>query len=448
MAVGQSRTKSKAEGNVCASARALSLEAPLPSLNAKHFISYPNKTPETDIVKPIASEFYQIIKKKLIKSQSITSNAFIWADNYLALHALLSSGTKATLVYLDPPYATGFDFHSRTDEHAYGDSLGSAAYLEFMRRRLILIREILSDSGSVYVHIGHQMVSELKLIMDEVFGAKNFKNIITRKKCSSKNFTKNQYPNLNDYILFYSKSNNYVWNRPTQTAEKDWIDREYPKQDEKGRYKLVPIHAPGTRNGETGTEWRGMMPPPGKHWQFKPSKLDELQERGEIYWSKTGNPRRKVYLTDDKQLPISDYWDQYRDAHHQSVLITGYPTEKNFEMMKMLVATSSNEGDLVIDPFCGSGSTIHAASVLKRTWIGIDQSSLAAKTVIKRLSQGRKPMGDYVQRDSNLQLFLDPQNSQIPLEKTSGIFNFYISKHMSDAQQQELNEIMNSSNSA
>ncbi|EPO2721303.1 site-specific DNA-methyltransferase, partial [Escherichia coli] len=99
------------------------------------------------------------------------------------------------------------------------------------------------------------------------------------------------------------------------------------------------------------------------------------------HWSKTGNPRRKVYLTDDKSIGYTDYWEEFRDAHHQSILVTGYPTEKNFNMMKLIVGASSNPGDLVIDPFCGSGSTLHAASLLQRKWIGIDESLFAAKTV-------------------------------------------------------------------
>ena len=109
------------------------------------------------------------------------------------------------------------------------------------------------------------------------FGADNFRNLITRRKCSSKNFTSKQYANINDFILFYTKGRNYTWNQPGVEAEDDWVLKEYPKTDDIGRrYKLVPIHAPGTRNGETGQPWRDMVPPPGKHWQYAPSKLEEL----------------------------------------------------------------------------------------------------------------------------------------------------------------------------
>ena len=141
------------------------------------------------------------------------------------------------------------------------------------------------------------MAFTMKLIMDEVFGEKNCRAFITRKKCSTKNYTKNTYGNVSDYILFYSKTSDYVWNRPYEPWQYEKMIEQYPCIDEKTgrRYKKVPIHAPGIRNGETGKEWRGKLPPKGKHWQYTPEKLDELDKAGEIYWSPKGNPRRMVY---------------------------------------------------------------------------------------------------------------------------------------------------------
>lgn len=372
----------------------------LPPASAQAVLQYPAKLDEAAILTPRTTRFVELSSEGAHTGSAIKFDSFIWADNWLALHQLLQEGARAKLIYLDPPYATGLGFASRDNEHAYSDALADASYIEFMRRRLILMRELLDEDGSIYVHIGHQMLGEMKLVLDEVFGAKNFLNLITRRKCSSKNFTRNQYANLHDYILFYSKSKNYIWNKPSKKPAPEWIAKEYPKVDERGQYKLVPVHAPGVRRGATGEDWRGMKPPSGKHWQYAPSKLDELDANGEIHWSKNGNPRRKVYLTDDKAVGYTDYWEEFRDAHHQAVLVTGYPTEKNFDMMKLIVEASSNPGDLVIDPFCGSGSTLHAASALGRRWIGIDQSFTAAKTVVKRLTSGRNPMGDYVSAPS------------------------------------------------
>jgi len=405
-------------------------------------LSYPGKTPETEILAPVKSAYCALRKAPLTSEEiTITPNSIVWADNWLALHTLIESRKKAQLIYLDPPYATGLHFESRLQEFAYNDSLTDAAYVEYMRRRLILARELLDETGSIYLHIGKEMVSELKVLLDEIFGRRNFRNLITRRKCSSKNFTKNQYSNLTDYILFYTKSNQYIWNQPSTKPDPQWIAKEYPKIDQRGQYKLVPVHAPGVRRGETGGLWRNMSPPPGKHWQYIPSKLDELDRRGEIHWSKNGNPRRKVYLPDDKTLPLTDYWDGYRDAHHQSILITGYPTEKNFDMMKMIVAASSCAGDLVVDPFCGSGSTAHAAAALNREWIAIDQSFQAIKTSASRMRNGRKPMGDYVSKtlESNMVDLFDDLDQKH--EMTEQQFSVFIEKSVRETHPSEYAEL-------
>lgn len=392
-------------------------EFPLPSDNEKIEISYSNKMPESMVLRHNKTDYNlmddngQVIEK----INAIPEDSFVLTDNFLGLHSLLNSNKKVTLFYLDPPYGTGFDFHSRDLEHAYKDSMGSATYLEFMRRRLILMRECMSDDGSIYVHIGYQMLAHLKIIMDEIFGSKNFKNIITRRKCSSKNFTQKQYANINDYILFYTKSNKYKWNKPSEIPEQDWIEKEYPKIDNYGRrFKLVPIHAPGTRNGETGKEWRGKLPPRGKHWQYSPAKLEELDKKGDIHWSRNGNPRRKVFWSEDKRILLTDYWKNFRDAHHQSIKITGYPTEKNFEMIKLIITASSDPGDLVVDPFCGSGTTLEAAKELNRKFVGMDASFTAAKTTINRIRHGTKSMGDFVNvKAEELNLFKPPKNADV-----------------------------------
>jgi adenine-specific DNA-methyltransferase len=371
---------------------------PLPNPDDTISLTYPNKLTQAEVLKKVEHTYSHINSDGDCSAvEQIKPNAFLLADNFFGLKKLLENKeNKITLIYFDPPYGTGLEFQSRGLKHAYKDILGAAPWLEFIRRRLILMRELLSDDGSIYVHIGHQMLFHLKVIMDEVFGSNRFLNLIVRKKCSSKNYTKNQYPNLNDYILFYSKNRNYKWNMPSVPAKEDWISKEYPKADFKGRYKLVPIHAPGVRKGETGKQWKGMNPPPGKHWQLIPAKLDELDAAGDIHWSKNGNPRRKVYLAENKMLPLTDYWDQYRDAHHQSIKITGYPTEKNIDMLRMIVQGSSDPNDIVLDPFCGSGTTLQAARDLNRRWIGIDQSFTAAEATLKRLRHGLEPMGDYV----------------------------------------------------
>ncbi|MEH2112617.1 site-specific DNA-methyltransferase [Nostoc sp.] len=413
-------------------------EVPLPEEKASVELIYQNKAALEDIICIVPRTFLCIGAKPIYTVQSLTDNSFIIDDNFFVLNELIAQGRKATLFYLDPPYGTGFDFQSRDLEHAYKDSMGQAAYIEFMRRRLTLMRECMTDDGSIYVHIGYQMLAHLKVIMDEIFGSGNFRNLITRRKCSSKNFTSRQFANTNDFILFYTKKRSYKWNQPKIEAEDEWVLKEYPKIDAFGRrYKLVPIHAPGTRNGETGQPWQNMMPPPGKHWQYTPSKLEELDRQGDIHWSKNGNPRRKVYWSSEKRRTLSDYWDQYRDAHHQSIKITGYPTEKNFEMIKMIVGASSEVGDLVVDPFCGSGTTLQAAQTLDRRFIGVDASFTAAKATLRRMRHGVEAMGDYVnvKRPKTVQILL-PRLSDSEAECA-----FFVNQRLYDAYPEAIAEL-------
>lgn len=170
------------------------------------------------------------------------------------LAALLQDSSvrgQVKLVYIDPPFATGSVFKSRSQDDAYHDLLCGAYYIEFMRQRLILLRELLADDGSIYVHLDENMAFHIKIIMDEVFGQNNFRNWITRKKCNPKNYTRKTFGKISDYILFYTKSDKYIWNRPFEEWALERAEQEYPYiEEETGRrYKKVPVHAPGVRYG-------------------------------------------------------------------------------------------------------------------------------------------------------------------------------------------------------
>lgn len=345
--------------------------------------------------------------RKIIKVEKEIKNQLIYGENLRVLRNLLENSDiagKINLIYIDPPYATGLGFESRQQTYAYQDFREGADYLEFIRQRLILLKELLSQQGSIYVHLDQNMAFPVKILMDEIFGIKNFRNWITRKKCNPKNYTKNQYGNISDYILFYTKTDDYIWNQPFESWTDDKVMKEYQYIEEKTgrRYKKVPIHAPGERKGATGQPWRGMLPPPGKHWQYTPETLEEMDKRGEIYWSSTGNPRRKVYLDQSKGIAVQDIWLEFKDAHNQNIKITGYPTEKNPELLKRIIQASSNSGDLILDAFVGSGTTVAVAEELKRQWIGIDNSLLAIETTIQRLVKGTQAMGDFVNGNGSL----------------------------------------------
>ena len=325
------------------------------------------------------------------------------ADNLDVLNYLIKDSKvcgKVDLIYIDPPYNTGGAFETRDFIHAYDDKYSTDEYIRFMQVRLKLLHTLLSAEGSIYVHLDSNMVFHVKILMDDIFGVKNFRGMITRKKCKSKNYTRKTYGNISDYILFYSKSDSPKWNRPYEEWCDEKILKEYPFIEEGTgrRHKRVPCHAPGTRNGATGGAWRGLMPPEGKHWQYTPDKLDEMDARGEIYWSSNGNPRRKVYLDQSKGVPVQDIWLDYLDINNQNTCQTGYPTEKNLDMLKRIVETSSNPGDLVLDCFAGSGTTLVAAEELGRQWIGVDIGDESIRVIQDRFINGTKPLGDYVSK--------------------------------------------------
>lgn len=398
----------------------------------RHELTYEGKTSETEIISGKAKNVYELI----VGGDHV--NELFFGDNldvmsHLIHHEHLRG--KVKLVYIDPPYGTNSVFQSRHQKDSYKDDLVGSHFIEFIRRRLILIRELLSEDGSIYLHLDGNMAFQMKVIMDEVFGPKNFRGFITRKKCSNKNSTRKTYGNISDYIIFYSKSDSYTWHRATHAWTDDKILKEYPCVDEKSgrRFKKVPIHAPGIRNGETGKEWRGMLPPPGKHWQYTPTKLEEFDAKGEIYWSATGNPRRKVFLNEDKGIPVQDIWLDLQDSLNQSVRITGYPTEKNPYLLERIIKASSNEGDIVLDCFAGSGTTLDLAEQFGRKWVGIDNSSEAIRSIFKRFYSGLEDMGDYVNKNILTTASgviqstrFEPQEKYNSKLKERKNFNFYV----------------------
>jgi adenine-specific DNA-methyltransferase len=325
-------------------------------------------------------------------------NILAFGDNYESLLRLSNDESlkgKVRLIYIDPPYGTKQDFTFTDDRFAsisrmnggkvaYTDQLTGEEYLKFLSSRLTLMRELLADDGSIYLHIDSKMGHYVKVLMDKVFGDKNFINDITRIKCNPKNFNRSGFGNVKDMVLFYSKSKKFVWNDPRQKIEIGEDDKRFKLVDKKGRrYTTTPLHAPGeTKNGDTGKEWKGKLPPIGRHWRYAPKKLDKLDKDGLIEWSSTGNPRKRIYADDVMQAgtKMQDIW-MYKDPQRPK-----YPTEKNMDMLKMIVQASSNEGDIVLDAFAGSGTTLVAAQSLNRRFIGLDSSKQAISICKERLT--------------------------------------------------------------
>lgn len=351
-------------------------------------LQYPNKKTEEEILSGTN-------KANLASIFGNGDNKLIKGDNLKILKSLIEDYNlkgKIDLVYIDPPFATNNHFtigddrvstisNGKDDKTAYKDELVGSEFLEFLRERLIFLRELLSEKGSIYLHIDYKIGHYVKIIMDEVFGIENFRNDITRIKCNPKNFKRKAYGNIKDLILFYSKSKNPVWNEPKEEFTKEDIEKLFKKIDKDGRrYTTIPLHAPGeTRNGPTGQEWKGKKPPKGRHWRSDPKILDEWDKQGLIEWSANGVPRKKIYADERNGKRKQDIWE-YKDYQYPS-----YPTEKNIDLLKTIISTSSNPDSIVLDCFCGSGTTLHAAQELGRKWIGIDQSDEAIRITQERL---------------------------------------------------------------
>ena len=297
------------------------------------------------------------------------------------------------LIYIDPPFNTNQIFsvsqersntisREKNSTVAYQDLMSDDNFLKFMYERFILMYELLSDKGSIYVHIDTKMGHYLKIILDEIFGTKNFKNDISRIKSNPKNFSRKAYGNEKDMILFYSKdSKKNIWNEVKIPLEQDEIENKFSKIDNDGRrYTTIPLHAPGeTNNGITGMPWRGMLPPTGRHWRTNPDEFEKLDELGRIEWSKTGNPRIKKYADEHLGKKIQDIWE-YKDPQ-----MPIYPTQKNLKMLELIILQSSEKNSIIMDCFSGSGTTLLAAAKHGRNFIGIDSSKIAIEKSSLRL---------------------------------------------------------------
>lgn len=343
-------------------------------------LHYPNKLTEAEIL-DLPSKGN--IRSEQIEHQALATNAFYWGDNFQVLNALLTDFRgKVDLVYIDPPFGTGQAFANLDQEIAYDDRLVDFQFLEFLRHRLFLIRELLSDQGSIYLHIDKKIGHYVRVIMDEVFGYSNHINDLTRIKCNPKNFPRKAYGNYSDMILYYAKNRDQqIWNEIREPLTESEILSLFPKIDPQfGRYTTHPLHAPGeTQSGDTGLPWKGLTPPKGRHWRYGRDRLDELEEAGLIEWSDNGNPRKKVFAKDHEGKKVQDVWE-FKD---KGLSYVSYPTEKNTHLLERIIRHSSHAGSLVLDAFAGSGSTLITAHSLGRRWIGIDQSE-QSNTVIRQ----------------------------------------------------------------
>lgn len=336
-------------------------------------------------------------------------NMLIFGDNVQGMKTLLdlkrqgklcnADGTPGVrLVYIDPPFASKQEFKGSQDQKAYQDKISGAQFVEFLRRRLILLRELLSDDGVIYVHLDQRKAHYAKVILDEVFGEQNFINEIIWKRLSAHNDAQ-KYGPIHDSIFFYSKNADYVWNEQYGQVSAEYVEQFFDSIDAKSgrRYARGDLTARGTRRGETGKTWRGINPgEKGNHWKVRPSELDRLDAAGQIHWpaKEGGMPRLKRFADELQGVPLQDMWLDIKQMHNLSNERTGYPTQKPEELLARIVSASSNPGDLVLDAFGGSGTTSAVAEKLGRRWITLDCGKLAIYTIQKRMLNLRSEIGN------------------------------------------------------
>ncbi len=253
------------------------------------------------------------------------------------------------------------------------------AYLVMMAARLVELHRVLKPTGSLYLHCDPTASHYLKVVLDTIFGPTNYHSEIIWKRTTAHSGA-HRYSPVHDVILFYSKSQQFIWNDVRLDYDEAYLDKYYKYDDGDGRlFWRDNLCAAGTRKGRSGLPWRGIDPTDkGMHWKYTIDKLDELDAEGRIYWpSKGGMPQYKRYRDELKGKAISDIWDDIDRINPVGAERLGYPTQKPVALLERIIAASSNPGDLVLDPFCGCGTTIAAAQKLGRRWLGIDVTHLS-----------------------------------------------------------------------
>lgn len=262
------------------------------------------------------------------------------------------------------------------------------AYLSMMAPRLVELRRVLKATGSIYLHCDPTASHYLKLLMDAVFGAENFRTEIIWKRSSAHSDTKQgrkQHGRIHDVLLFYTRSDHWTWN-PVYTSYDERYVEDFYKYVEEGTgrmYRLDNLTGPGgAAKGNPQYEVMGVT----RYWRYSRKKMEELIRQGRVVQTKPGGvPSYKRYLDEMSGVPLQDLWTDIRPISSQGAERLGYPTQKPEALLERIIASSSNEGDLVLDPFCGCGTTIAAAQALNRRWTGIDITHLAINLIRTRL---------------------------------------------------------------
>lgn len=277
------------------------------------------------------------------------------------------------------------------------------AYLTMRTPRLLELNRVLKETGSIYLHCDPTASHYLKLVMDAVFGPMNFRSEVIWKRTGAHNSAKRWGP-VHDTIFFYTKSDRFTWNPVFQPLPQETADAWYNNVEERTgrRFNRADLTAPGIRSGPSGSPWRGIDPSAkGRHWAIPgfvkeilkgldaSAALDALDRAGRLHWPKRegGMPMLKRYLEEAKGVPALDVITDIAPLNNVAAERLGYPTQKPEALLERIIKASSNEGDIVLDPFCGCGTAISVAEHLRRRWIGIDVTHLAISVIKSRLHE-------------------------------------------------------------
>lgn len=355
------------------------------------------------------------------------ANRLIYGDNLLAMAALLAGDEdtpslrgKVDLIYIDPPFDSKADYRTKVvlpgveleqkpsviEQFAYSDtwSDGTASYLAMITPRLILMRELLADTGSIYVHLDGHVGHYVKIVMDDVFGKDKFVNEIAWKRSHAHGDSGQgaaHFGRVTEGLLFYARSDQRVWNPPYEPYTDAILDRDYKYTDNATgeRYRLMPVDGPGgAAKGNPYYEFQGVK----GYWRYSSMTMQSLWEQGEIVVSSTGRSlSRKKFLKDAKGTPITDFWSDVNRISPTSSERLDYPTQKPEALLERVIRSSTEANGLVMDFFGGSGTTAAVAEKLGRRWITTDLGKPACMIMRKRLiDQEAKPflyqaIGDY-----------------------------------------------------
>ncbi len=358
------------------------------------------------------------------RAQELPPNRLIWTnDNLVALRTLLDERDPATkdyryrgkvdLVYIDPPFMVQGDFLADNaidieldeDEHveakkepslveilAYKDTWrqGLDSFLSMLKERLLLLKDLLAPTGSIYVHLDWHAVHYVKVLMDEIFGYENFRNEIIWKRSSAHSDTAQgarYYGRVTDTILYYAASHRSSWTTQHVPYEADYVQSDYRRIDEQGRrYRINDLTAarPG---GDTSYEFMGVRPYKGRYWAYGREKMEEFQRAGRLVQTKPGSvPQYKNYLDEMPGIPLQNIWSDV-SLNNRAKEVLGYPTQKPLALVERIIRASTPAGGLVLDCFMGSGTTAEAAERLGRRWVGIDNGKYAIHLSRKRMIQ-------------------------------------------------------------